>query len=68
MARTVDELDRQLARLQDEVESLRRQKAALEHPIRKLAGSLHEDEELTRILDDLEAQRSLPDPELQETR
>lgn len=67
MSRTLEELDQKVTVLEREVEALKRQKSAMEHPIRKLAGSLHVDQDLQRILDDLDLQRSQPDPDLQGT-
>jgi hypothetical protein len=68
MARTLKELERQVDVLQDEVAALKQERAVGDHPIRKLAGSLGETEGLKQILDDLERDRSQPDPELRDRR
>jgi len=59
MARTLEQIDRELAALQAEIAVMRRPRSS---PIDEIAGCFRGDEEWAAIMDEIEAQRKNADP------
>jgi hypothetical protein len=68
MARTVEELDREVDTLKAEVELLNQQRATWSTLVRQFAGDFTNDADWTAIHDKIEEERRRPDPDLAEPR
>jgi hypothetical protein len=62
MARTLEELDRELTSLRAELDRLKREETPAVHPFRQAIGCFTGDEELRRIDAGIEAKCRIPDP------
>jgi hypothetical protein len=66
MARTIEELDRELQAVRAEVEELKRREAQRDSTLRELAGCFANDPHWAAIHEEIERQRREPDPDLAE--
>jgi hypothetical protein len=64
MARTIEELDREINTLRAEVDLLKQQAEAWPALVRQFAGCFSDDSDWAAIHDKIEAERQQPDPEL----
>jgi hypothetical protein len=64
MARTLEELDRELAAVREDVDLLKRGEAATGNHLRGFAGCFTGDDDWTAIHEEVEERRRQPDPDL----